>query len=456
MPYTRRGGRFERARSTGHSPIVDNALVQERLRQYRIFSDDDASPIDPELLVSADDLEAPLHDPTRWVFAFDGSPYEVAVRDEYPSTRVGYVQVAGVLVQLSGMMEQSDQRLVDPAMIREMTREAMHGIVLPGSNIVRPDMSTVRDSWRAEIYDIFRIHLVEDRSLLDVFAVLITHSEKQIRGGGILLARCAASEECTERNIAVPLSGRVCPGCGGYLFPTDALRIHEEVTEEHENLAALGRLMTCLEHLTLVAYLQYLARRQPRVLGTTAFLLDGPLALFGPQAWLHTPILDYIHTLSGSLARQGYFPPVIAGLEKGGQFAEHARLIGDRIPRRTIMMLPDEYIYRHILTFRPAANATFGRDTYYGQKFVYRTAQGQLLTITVPKIIMGVPDPHDPGHYSCLPDTLALLDRIGTNLYQDAVIPIALAHSFASIPLRTGSRVLTLLSKELLSSNHAH
>src|SRR5207249_1960264 len=118
--------------------------------------------------------------------------------------------------------------------------------------------------------------------------------------------------------------------------------------------------------------------------------------------------------------------------------------IGERIPRQCLMLLPDDYIYRHILTFRPSPNSSFGRDTYYGQKFFYRTDQGQLLTITIPKADQRVVDPHNAGHYPILPDTLALLDRIGTTLYEDAVIPVALAHSFASIPLRTGSKVLTL------------
>ena len=52
-----------------------------------------------------------------------------------------------------------------------------------------------------------------------------------------------------------------------------------------------------------------------------------------------------------------------------------------------------------------------------------------------------------------LPRGIALLERIGTGLYQNALIPVALAHSFASIPLRTGSKVLTLLTKELLSNS---
>ncbi len=115
------------------------------------------------------------------------------------------------------------------------------------------------------------------------------------------------------------------------------------------------------------------------------------------------------------------------------------------------MMLPDHYVYQHILTFRPSVGSFFGRDTYYGQKFFYRTAQGQLLTITVPKAGGIRPEElYQARHYVNLPDVLSLLDRIGTSLYMDAVIPVALAHSFASIPLRTGSKVLRLLSQELL------
>jgi hypothetical protein len=228
------------------------------------------------------------------------------------------------------------------------------------------------------------------------------------------------------------------------------LRIHEEVVEEHGNETALGRLMTTLEQLTMVAYLTYLLGRQPRTLGAVGFIVDGPLALFGPQAWLHAPMLHFILAMQERLARDGLRPPIIVGIEKGGQFAEHAAAIGGQIPRRHIMELPDEYIYRHILTFRPAPDASFGRDTYYGQKFFYRTAQGQMLTITVPKSGDARTSDSNPAAYPALPATLRLLDRIGTALYEDAVFPIALAHSYAAIPLRTGTRVLTLLSRDLL------
>jgi hypothetical protein len=346
------------------------------------------------------------------------------------------------------MLAQQHNLLVDPAVIRRASEEALHSMVLPGSNICRQDMTTVRDSWRAEVFDIFQQNKIEGVPLLDVYMALAAVSDKAAPTG-ITIAHCPATPDCKAADIDIGAAGGVCPTCGGRIFPTDALRIHEEVSEEHPNLTALGRLMTVVEHLTFVAYVRYLQQRQARVLGSVAFIMDGPLALFGPQAWLHTAILNFLIRSATDLRAASLDPPVIIGIEKGGQFPEHADAIADRIPPRTVMTLPDDYIYRYVLTFRPASNAPYGRDTYYGQKFFYRTAQGQLLTITIPKLLGdGV---HDAHAYDMLPTTLLLLDQIGTSLYKDATIPIALAHQFASIPLRTGSRVLTLLSRRLLS-----
>ncbi len=449
MPYQNRSGRMERARSTGHVPIVENELVKERLRNFRIFAPDVSEGLREDLLIDPATLGA-RELSTSWVMSFDGSPQEVAAREEYPSTRVGYVQVAGVLVHLSELLGQESAHLVDPAVIRAATQEALHSMVLPGSNVCRQDMPTVRDSWRAEVFEIFRDYTVEDIPLLDVYMVLVGFSDKRTPGGDVVLARCSADDTCTARDIAVGKDGVICPTCGGRLFPTDALRIHEEVSEEHGNATALGRLMTALEHITLVAYLYFLSQRQPRVLGSVGFILDGPLALFGPQAWLHTPIRAFLGDLEATLRRNNLGCPIVIGVEKGGQFADHAAAIEREFPRQTLMCLPNDYIYRHILTFRLAPGAAFGRDTYYGQKFYYKTAQGQMLTITVPKRAEDVEYPEDPSHYPALPATLALLDRLGTSLYEHALIPVALAHSFASIPLRTGSKVLTLLSRDLL------
>lgn len=450
MPYKRPNGDMERARSIGHVPIVENPVIQERLRSFRIFTEDAGAALDAGMLTPASSLPGPI-DEVAWAMAFDGSPQEVAVREKYPSTRVGYIQVAGVLVHLKEMLTQEKAHLVDPQVIKETTQESLHSMVLPGSNVCRKDMPTVADSWRAEVYEIFRDYSVEQLPLLDVYMALIARSSQK-SASGVSVTKCA-SAGCDAEKLDVPRAGMKCPKCQIPIFPTDALRIHEEVLEQHANQTALGRLMSVLEHVTMAAYLNFLWQRKPEVLRSVAFVLDGPLAMFGPPAWLHSALSTFINELMADLGARSLAGPVIVGLEKTGQFAEHANAIRDRLPNGTLMMLPDDYIFARILASRPSSNSAFGRDTYYGQKFFYKTAKSQMLTISVPKPAGNVTNPHHPRHYPGLASTLALLDRIGTSLYEDAVIPVALAHSFASIPLRTGSKVLTLLSRELLGLN---
>jgi len=452
MPYRRTGtDGWEAARRLGHVPIAENETIRERLATYRVRARDDTSSIAADLLVASDTFACSTELP-RWAMSFDGSQLEVAVNEQYPSTRIGYIQIAGVLVHLQEMLNQADQHLVDPDIIRQSSDQALYSLALPSSNVCRVDMPTLRDSWRAEVFDMFRTYTIEDATLLDIFMSLVQNSDKKSSATSLILARCSASDSCSQRDLDIPIQGRACPSCGGFLFPTDSLRVHEEVAEEHSNLTALGRLMSFLEHLTLVGYLRFLLERQPRSLASVAFILDGPLALFGPQAWLHAAIQSFIGSLFATLDSQALAPPIIVGLEKSGHFAEHAASIANRIEPGTLMILPDHYIYSHVLASRPNAAVQFGRDTYYGQKFFYRTTQGNLLTLTVPRPPALSPPWHEPAAYRTLPQTLRLLDKIGTTLYADAVIPIALAHSFASIPLKTGSRVLTLLSRQFLAS----
>ena len=58
-------------------------------------------------------------------------------------------------------------------------------------------------------------------------------------------------------------------------------------------------------------------------------------------------------------------------------------------------------------------------------------------------------------HYPALRRTLLLLDEIGTRLYDNALIPVALAHSFAAYPLTTSTQVLRLLTEQTLGARAA-
>jgi hypothetical protein len=83
-----------------------------------------------------------------------------------------------------------------------------------------------------------------------------------------------------------------------------------------------------------------------------------------------------------------------------------------------------------------------------------------MIVLTVPRNPAGQPyeaagpDGSNPSEdlssYPSLRSTVDALDRLQTRLYPNAVIPVALAHSEASLPLGTGRSVLTLLAQQHL------
>jgi hypothetical protein len=139
------------------------------------------------------------------------------------------------------------------------------------------------------------------------------------------------------------------------------------------------------------------------------------------------------------------------GLEKSGAFAEHGEAIKDHIPEGGLMILDDEYIEQYI-TFRGSPH---GVDTYYGRHFFYRSLTGALFTMTVPPLAEVGLSPHDQFRsedYPTLRASCEVLDHIGTRLYENATIPVALAHEYAAYPLEAAGQVLKLHAEDQLGS----
>lgn len=382
----------------------------------------------------------------RWVIGIDGSLSEVPVSGWAVSSLVGYVQVSAALIYLEELERCGKETFISPDQLQKAVRSATLPLAVPGANICRVDCSDVRSSWRREIYEIFRDYQVESLSLLEIYFDLLCLGQGASPGIGhnILLNRCPS---CGQRNVTVGKHGGQCIHCRERLYPTDALRIHEEVSELGSNLGALGRLMNVIEHLVLFAYLEQLLRHYPHLLGKVAFLIDDPLAVFGPAAALKTAFSAYLQHAGERLRQGGYAPPVVIGLEKSGQYVDHARQIAGSLTGGTLMRLPDEYIQAQILSTR---SENVMRATYYGRKFFYKTRQDRTLVITIPRWDAGsVTDADQPSHYPALRASLDLLDRVWTAMYDDAVYPIALAHTAAAIPAKMGTRALKLFSKQI-------
>jgi hypothetical protein len=412
--------------------------------------------------------------PVDLVIAVDGSRIEVPARTEFPSVLYGWYQVAGVLVDLAALDQQASQRFVDPVAIREAMKASVVTGDLPSAGAYIEPGRDSRESWRLAVYENLRTKRLigapnRDLSLLDM--LFWVHGTPERRASIILVPVCPtrdryedddATGRCNETNITVGAEPVDCPGCGVPVYPTDALRIWEEVNESGSNKVALGRLSQTAELLVALGLLSLIYWYRRPDLQRLALMIDGPLAMSGPVARLKTRALHYVQAMAATMHAEHMSGPYVVGIEKSGHFADYAHGLaraanGELIPPQTLVRVDDPLIQR---VLNRSTGIGHDRDNYWGRRFLYRTRDGRIHVLTVPPAA-GPPydagfGQSDPAAYPTLSTILQVVDRTGTHLYRDAVIPIAFAHESAAIPLGVGSDVLTLIAQEKLGMRTAN
>ena len=217
--------------------------------------------------------------------------------------------------------------------------------------------------------------------------------------------------------------------------------------EEGSNQSALGRLMSVVELLVLVGLVTLLWQQsRQELLPTTLFIVDGPLAMYGPPAKLRGRALDYFQAMAITTPGAG---PFLCGIEKSGAMVDYAR----QLARHDVLLPGDLLVCDEDIIARVtnANNArAYGKETYWGRKFVYRALDGR---VVVPTVMPpsgapydangGQPDPKD---YPTLAAILDVVDRTGSTMYIDGIIPVAAAHGKAAFPIGVGTDVLRLVA----------
>lgn len=391
-----------------------------------------------------------------FVLAVDGSYAEVDVRTGYPGAKVGYVTVASVLLDLDRINVLDECRPVDPADFRKTEQADTIDAAIPGSNVVTLNQASARASFRQELYEVFHDVIFDDVHrvrLLATYEELLLH-KPTTRG-----QECPYSEShgCTAEFV-VPAGTSKCPKCNRPVFSTDALRIHERFRDIGTNGEAFGLVMQVWERILLIHILRCFERLD--LLGRLerlAFFLDGPLAVFGPPAWLSAAISRELKRINGIVRESTGCDLNIIGVEKTGNFVNHFDEIDQtenpgekRFDPRTYLLLTDEYIKLRITC--SDSDKRYGLDTYFGRKFFYKTQGGARIVGTVPFLSdeQDTLDTDDISLYPSLPILFSLLDKLASSRYVNAVSPLIAAHSHAAIPLQLGARVLKSLATALM------
>jgi len=450
MPYETVAGSHELASRLGHSTAAVRAIADSRTFHVPAEELRDADELRKKVRPRADFVFPDMDARLTAALAIDGSYVVERIRDGLPSVLYGFAQTAAAFVDLTVMETQRAERFVDPYEIERAVNTALVTLDLPVAGAYTREGVDIATSWRESIDHLFRVKKIEvnrlDESLLDL--LLLLHGRPGAAAARVPV-KCP-TEDC-DAVVQVPRDGVECIACNGWLYPTDVLRIHEEVGEEGTNQSALGRLMSVVELLVLVGLTTLLwEQSRYQLLPTTLFIVDGPLAMYGPPAKLRGRALEYFQFMDADTAGNA---PYLCGLEKTGDMVDFARQLAryDVIEPGQIMVC-DEEIIRRVTN---ATNARgYGKETYWGRKFIYRALDGR---VVVPTVMPAAGDPYDanggkpdPKDYPTLPAILDVIDRTGSSMYVDGIIPVAVAHGKAAFPIGVGTDVLRLVATQRL------
>jgi len=191
-------------------------------------------------------------------------------------------------------------------------------------------------------------------------------------------------------------------------------------------------------------------------LNNVAFFLDGPLAVFGPPAWLSAAIGRELQRLNTLVRAKTGNDLILVGIEKTGNFVDHFEELDRRedgtehFPSRSYFLLTDSYIKQRVIY--SDSTKRYGADTYFGRKFLYKARSGARIVASIPFLDPQQDTLHseDVRLYPQFGTVCALLDKLVTSRFENALAPLVSAHAQAAIPLHLGQKVLKQLAQALM------
>jgi hypothetical protein len=462
----------------GHEDILQNPDVEGFLLDHRDVPRPDVATMEgtfaacPRASAFTGKLPA-------YIIATDGSYYEAAADQREPSRRVGYVKVGMVALDMNAYEKLGAGSIyVDPIAVNRLLNSDALSMALPGAHMKRPEFLTAAEGYRAYVqryYDGARTILPSSKeTLLDTLVALLSylgdivaHNGKEcVRVKGCPNAECPTNEAAADGSrppsidYFVPVEERetLCDRCGGRIFIVDAIRIGEAFVDSGSNAETYGRTMLASEHILVAHWIRTYRDHNLQLLSKVGFVMDGPLSISGESARLHAAMLLLIHEANAELAKHGMSPLMVMGLTKTGMTVEHFANLNWPMPgepgasdmRDFAFAITDDYRYQFITPRPRTTGKPFGSETYYGQDIFIRTARGHEFVVTLPYPTRSKSDAafktdrFDVTKYVTAGIAFELIRTLESDLYSNSLVPVILAHEYASISLVPGGKVLDL------------
>lgn len=440
MPY-QAGKRLpgERASKLGHLDVLKSPLVQQLVRK---FEEQDPSELPP--FTGWQPFPA-LAKPLDIIFAVDGS-WQPITDERPPYKSIAFIKTALINLDQVGL-SQIDKETPHPFAIRDLMLKsaAYHATALPLRHLYVDGIS-VYNAVRQAIYE-----SVKDESLQgEIMETLkwLVYEKWSKTPRPLPPFECP---HCESKNATLPIDAEKgnCPNCGNELFITDMLGFLLEMVEEAASDSVATAYMIIHETLMLFTGIRHFWETSKDTLSRCLFIKDGPLQIRAAYSKLVNPIRNFL--LHANI--QGY-PINLIGQEKTGVFVDHLNLIGRDAPSGNLF-IPDHVYICEKIQHRPPNGAPYGRDTNYGAKVFVIANERCRLVLNVPvKTPMGsfIANPSVEQLIN-IESVLATLPSLLSSRHENALLPIELANSVASLSTYPSAQVLRLFADATVKKN---
>lgn len=444
MPYVSKRGRRpdEYASKSSHSYVVKDEAVKEFLSRC------DIPPRAEDVTFSERQqlfFEATTHNPIRFIIAVDGGYNEAPVRVEFPSATICFFQIGALIFDIEDLENLDSQPFIDPVDMAKLNNIQRLKLALPVRNITLSGETSLTRSIRRTVFDFFGSSL-DNGTLLETLCWFLFQEYSNLTPQWVL-ATCPACDRTNIPLIRSKMSRNYtfsCPHCGEEIFLTDVFRLHEVIDDEMGAGGILGYVTTTIEQLVIVHLIHIILKTRPDLLNQILFIKDGPLAFFGQTANMHKPMRALVNYLFDN---HNLF---MAGLEKSGPFVDHADEIRDIFDSSSVLFLDNDYIYRYILPGKADPSNPYGRTTYYSNKMIFKTSADYMYVASLPtRQALSHPSEND---FPNLHVVLSNIEKLRCDMYDDALVPVALANKLVSLANHPSSRILQKFAKNTLRS----
>jgi hypothetical protein len=378
--------------------------------------------------------------PLQRVWAVDGSFVPVRSSDT-PPREVAFVKSALVLLDREQMAE-IDPDFPHPLDLRDAMAESglFHATAFPLRH-VRTSLGNNYAAVRHIIHD--SIQMEQDGAFYETLKWL-AYRKWAPSATSSPDFQCPHCGQDIEEGLEADADEESCPHCGDEVFLTDMPGFHQAMGEDAAPLGVASDYMLVMEHLMLFTPVRLAwDSADPRLVGDTLFLKDGPLTLRGQYSKLVEPIRAFLQH-----AKTVGRPVHIVGQEKTGAFVEHLTEIArfaapqERGQPPAVAVLSHDFVRREVQRMPERANP-YGLKTNWGEKVYLKLDPATVMVLSVP-----TGDYCERGDFPG-PDDLIALDRILATLpglvsrrFEGGLYPIELANGIASLSSYPSAKIL--------------